>query len=562
MKKFAIIFAAALTVVMGCARESFAPANVTDEGEKVVLRATVAPQTRSAVSTTGEFSWQYGDTIAVKLAGTTGFTPFNLTDGAGTKVAEFTSLVPGVSVEKVAVMPSDIAVSAGTDLTIHIPQDRVFEADRTFSPMAATFSGEDAGGLQFKHMSGLLAVTINHVPRGAGWFYVRSNSVQLYGDFTIKDYADEEDLIIPAGPLPSGKTSSGLWIEIPEELQGTGPVTFYAPLPVGDYPDLQFGILDEYTYYYEETKCVYENLHVDRGEMLTKTIDNNDWDIVYSRRGADDGSDRVQIMNIPGKWAYTYFQYAEYTGHYDSSLEAAKNDLAAKVLSGEKTLLEGNKNYRMGFVFPAEATFYFLAMQFDESNMLPTGEYILRQWTPKQGTTSSDGFNKWIGKWTLVGETINNEPVTYTLDITSKNPDEVFQFTGWGGTTTKYWAEYDQTTGNMIIRNHILSYNSKGTYSGDGKEYKRRGGMFGVIGSSVYNTPLFTPIAICTIDESGSTAVMVGHKYYTDAAFETMNYYYWSYDKNENGKYVTWRTKDPAVLARFPINMFKEEIDD
>ena len=561
MKKIVIIFAAALTVVMGCARESFAPANVTDEGEKVVLRATVAPQTRSAVSTAGEFSWQDGDTIAVKLAGTTGFTPFNLTDGAGTNVAEFTSLVTGVSVEKVAVMPSDIAVSADTDLTIHIPQSRVFEAERTFSPMVATFSGEDAGGLQFKHMSGLLAVTVNHVPRGAGWFYVRSNSVQLYGDFVIKDYAEEEDIIIPAGPLPSGKTSSGLWIEIPEELQGTGPVTFYAPLPVGEYPDLQFGILDEYTYYYEETKCTYENLTVERGAMLTKTIDNNDWDIVYTRRGADDGSDRVQIMNIPGKWAYTYFQYAEYTGHYDSSLEAAKNDLAAKVFSGDKTLLEGNKNYRMGFVFPAEATFYVLVMQFDEAKE-PTGAYLIRQRTPKPKTTPSDGFNKWIGKWTLVGETINNEPVTYTLEITNKYSDELYQFTGWGGTTTKYWAEYDQTTGNMIIRNHILSYNTTGTYSGDGKEYKRRGGMFGVIGSSVYNTPLFTPIAICTIDESGSTAVMSGYKYLTDASFETMNYYYWSYEKNDNGKYVTWRTKDPALLARFPINMFKEEIDD
>ncbi len=469
MKKFAIIFAAALTVVMGCARESFAPANVNEEGEKVVLRATVAPQTRSAVSTTGEFSWQYGDTIAVKLAGTTGFTPFNLTDGAGTKVAEFTSLESGVTVEKVAVMPSDIAVSAGTDLTIHIPQNRIFEADRTFSPMVATFSGEDAGGLQFKHMSGLLAVTINHVPRGAGWFYVRSNSVKLYGDFTIKDYADEEDLIIPAGPLPSGRTNSSLWFEIPEELQGTGPVTFYAPLPVGEYPDLQFGILDEYTYYYEETKCVYENLHVDRGEMLTKTIDNIDWDIVYTRRGSDDGSDRVQIMGVPGTWAYIYFQYSEFTNHYGSSYEAAKNDLAAKVLSGERSLLEGNKNYRMGFVFPPEATFYVLVMQFDEAKE-PTGAYLIRQWTPKQGTTSSDGFNKWIGKWTLVGETINNEPVTYTLDITSKNPDEVFQFTGWAGTTTKYWAEYDQTTGNMVILNHMLTYSATQQSSSDGLE--------------------------------------------------------------------------------------------
>ena len=561
MKKFAIIFAAALTVVMGCARESFAPANVTDEGEKVVLRATVAPQTRSAVSTTGEFSWQYGDTIAVKLAGTTGFTPFNLTDGAGTKVAEFTSLESGVTVEKVAVMPSDIAVSAGTDLTIHIPQNRVFEADRTFSPMVATFSGEDAGGLQFKHMSGLLAVTINHVPRGAGWFYVRSNSVKLYGDFTIKDYADEEDLIIPAGPLPSGRTNSSLWFAIPEELEGTGPVTFYAPLPVGDYPDLQFGILDEYTYYYEETKCVYENLHVDRGEMLTKTIDNIDWDIVYTRRGSDDGSDRVQIMGVPGTWAYIYFQYSEFTNHYGSSYEAAKNDLAAKVLSGERSLLEGNKNYRMGFVFPPEATFYVLVMQFDEAKE-PTGAYLIRQWTPKQGTTSSDGFNKWIGKWTLVGETINNEPVTYTLDITSKNPDEVFQFTGWAGTTTKYWAEYDQTTGNMVILNHMLTYSSTQKSSSDGLEYKCRGGMFGIIGSSAQNTPLFTPIAICTIDESGSTAVMTGYKYYTDAAFETMCYYYRSYDKNANGKYNIWYTKKADILARFPINMFKEEIDD
>lgn len=559
MKKYIFAIALAATVLAGCQKEEFsAPAAKQSDG-KTVLTATVNNGTRSTVSEDGMFAWATDDVIGA-MTPEGKFAQFNLTGGSGTYSATFTSVDDNVKVEKVAVFPMEDAKALdGKRLTVTLPERFNYVAERTYSPMMAVISGNDVSKLEFKHLAGLLTVTFNHVPADAAYFYVTSPTNKIKGDFEIEDYTSE-GACIKTGPVPSGSSKSSIWMDLPEE-PFEGPTTFYLPLPVGEYDSLTVGFLDA-NYYFcgDDAKKVYEDFKVERCDMRTASLDNLGWDILYTRRGADNGMDRLQFKGCEGKWYYMYYQYAEFVNRFGSDTSAVLEALVNNCKSKSTTLNEGNKNYRLSFVFPAQATFYVMMAEMTD-DYTPTGRYMVRSWTPKEESESSEGFEKWLGNWIATGKDSNGQDVTYNLTVTTYSKNEQYLVTGWVGTTTNYRVDYDQATGQMVFRNHILSYGSTKTSSSDGITYKCKGGLFGVIGTSSQNTPLFTPLAVCTLDDSGTMATMNGYQYYSEGPFETMCYYYWSYTVNANGKYPVWRTKDPATLAHFPISMTKVEVD-
>lgn len=526
MKKQIFALALAVTVMAGCQQENFAPDAVRKEGSKTVLTASF-DQTRSTVSEEGSFAWAEGDTIGV-MTPAGAFAPFILTEGAGTFKGTFTSIDDNVTVEKVAIFPYSSAKSlSDKQLTVTLPSRTLYVEGSTNSPMVASVTEGVAGNLAFKHLAGLLAITYTHIPVNAASLYVSSTSNYVSGDFTVEDYT-ADGACIRSNALASGVSSSSARIQFPD-TPFEGSVTFYVPVPVGEYGNLSVSLLDERGYSCgKDTEKTFSDVTIERCDMRTHSFDIIDWDIVYGRRQGSDGSDRLEFRGCQGKWHYMYYQHAEFTGHYNSDVTEVLNELVNNCKNKNTQLLEGNKTYRLGFVFPAKATFYVMMAEMEE-DYTPTGRYIVRSCTPAEEEANSEGFEKWIGTWLATGKDGNGQDVTYTLEVSTYSKNEQYQVTGWGGTTTKYRADYDRNTGDMVFRNHILSYSASQTSSSDGITYKCKGGMFGVVGTSGQNTPLFTTLATCTMDESGTTATMSGYQYYKDAPFVTMNYYYWSY---------------------------------
>lgn len=562
MKKYIFAIALAATMLAGCQKEEFsAPAAKQDDG-KTVLTATVNNGTRSTVSEDGMFAWATDDVIGA-MTPEGKFAQFNLTGGSGTYSATFTSVDDNVKVEKVAVFPMEDAKALdGKKLTVTLPERFNYVAERTYSPMMAVISGNDVSKLEFKHLAGLLTVTFNHVPADAAYFYVTSPTNKIKGDFEIEDYTSE-GACIKTGPVPSGSSKSSIWMDLPEE-PFNGPTTFYLPLPVGEYDSLTVGFLDaDYYYCGDDAKKVYEDFKVERCDMRTASLANKVWDIIYDQRGLksgrEDGRDVFIFNNIPGKWQYAYKMHIEYNGYgYNADDMAIINEKAAsnKASSTPKVY---DKDMNIIFSpFPAKQTVHIFAFQIDD-DMNPTGEYMHREWTPIEKETSSEGFNKWLGTWLASGKDEAGNDSTYTLTITKKANDELYDIAGWAHSATKLQGWYDETTGGLIIKTYLTT--CKSIQKSSGVEYQCKGGFFGATakGFQTANSTLCTG----TIDESGTMATLEGYTYYTNSPFVTMGMYWWSFELNpETGRPLKgWYSKKRETLIHFPVTLTKVEVD-
>ena len=220
-------------------------------------------------------------------------------------------------------------------------------------------------------------------------------------------------------------------------------------------------------------------------------------------------------------------------------------------------LYEGN--YRINFLpFPPKQTFHIIAFQVDDDGNF-TGNYLHRSWTPKEKESCSEGYNKWLGTWLVTGKDAAGNDSTYTLTITNKSNDELYNISGWAQSSTAYQGWYDSTTGNLVIRTYYNQTNSRQT--SDGVTYDCRGGLHGATanGFQSANTILCTG----TIDETGTTATLEGYTYYTNSPFVTMAHYWYSYDINPStGRPLKgWYNKKAETLIHFPATLTKVEID-
>ncbi|MBO4570913.1 MAG: hypothetical protein J5699_03180 [Bacteroidales bacterium] len=561
MKKQLFVIALAATVLAGCQKEDFSAPEARQEGGKTVLTATVN-QTRSTVSEDGLFAWAEDDDIAVMTPADT-FARFVLTGGSNTSVATFTSVADNVKAEKVAVFPENIAQSvSGKSLTVKFPSTLPYITDRTYSPMVAVLpeGGSQPEKAEFKHLCGLIAVTYNHVPQGlpsgAKYFYIRSEKQRITGEFTVADYTAENAVI----ETSNTENVSKLWVAFPDDAVFEGPTTFYVPIPVGAYDSLTVGFLDADYYFLEETRRGYKDVVVERADMRTTSFDNLAWDITYDYRGQydqrEDGRDVIRFWNIPGKWQYTTIMHNELNGYgYNGDiLKVIENRTTSLKASSTAKAYEGN--YRINFnPFPAKQTFHVIAFQIDdEYNFI--GNYIHRSWTPKEKGTCSEGFNKWLGTWLASGKDAEGNDSTYVLTISTKANDELYSITGWASSSTALQAEYNATTGGLVVKTYMTTYKSNQKSSSDGLTYQCRGGFFGCTanGPQKANTTLCTG----TIDDSGTTATLEGYTYYTNSPFVTMGMFWFPFDTSAN-KY--WHQRQWKLLMRFPVTLTKVEVD-
>lgn len=211
MKKSLVIVAAALVLASACQKEQLVP-----EGNfsiKATREACV--DTKATVSDAGAFAWVSGDAIGVYNG--TGFSELTTT-GSGAS-ATFTGTVVGTP-QTCAIFPSSVAKST---TSVTLPDSYVWKNGDAPTPMYAEYN---ASGLSFKHLGGLVKISLSGVLAGARVFVITADK-DITGDYSFVEEGGYK--VIKTAGNASNK-SVKFTFDAP-----ASDMVFYVPVPVGTY---------------------------------------------------------------------------------------------------------------------------------------------------------------------------------------------------------------------------------------------------------------------------------------------------------------------------------------
>lgn len=219
-----------LMVFCGCSHEEVWYHH--DSAGKSVLKVRIENRvdTRTTIGEENRVVWQQNDTIGVFGVGETKSTPFILTSLEDDGTAIFTGDLPQDVAPFLAYYPyRENASLDGNKLSITFPEEYDYTGS-TYGPMMA-FPSED-GSCTFRHLAGLLKITINDMPAGAKKLVL----VQDYwaSDLTGRFFVDDITVPDPVLRVSNMFDVPDLVINIPDAMT-TGQQTFYVPVPVQTY---------------------------------------------------------------------------------------------------------------------------------------------------------------------------------------------------------------------------------------------------------------------------------------------------------------------------------------
>lgn len=190
--------------------------------------------TRTAVNAQNQVVWTEGDQIGVFGDLQTNNALFEL-EAANGSSARFTGELASGEQPDVAYYPYQSGARLqGSALSFELPAEYVY-SDNSNAPMIGYSEGENA--LSFKHLCGLMKVTVNNVPEESVQFVVTSegeNPKGIAGTAVVED-VHQADAILAV--QDDGNTQYSITYQL------TGSVsektfTFYIPIPVGEYEKL------------------------------------------------------------------------------------------------------------------------------------------------------------------------------------------------------------------------------------------------------------------------------------------------------------------------------------
>ncbi len=190
--------------------------------------------TRTAVNAQNQVVWTEGDQIGVFGDLQTNNALFEL-EAANGSSARFTGELASGEQPDVAYYPYQSGARLqGSALSFELPAEYVY-SDNSNAPMIGYSEGENA--LSFKHLCGLMKVTVNNVPEESVQFVVTSegeNPKGIAGTAVVAD-VHQADAILAV--QDDGNTQYSITYQL------TGSVsektfTFYIPIPVGEYEKL------------------------------------------------------------------------------------------------------------------------------------------------------------------------------------------------------------------------------------------------------------------------------------------------------------------------------------
>lgn len=267
--KLAALSLAAIATINGCANDEFD--DVSSKGQTVITAGFEQPgaKTRTAVNASNEVVWVKNDAFKLFFTpqgGTQQDSEFKTSDDSRQTSASFTgTALPAGATASYAVYPSANVVSLSDgDLTMNLPSS--FDASEASNgPMFANASS-DYTSLSFKHLCGLLKLTVTNLPTTATKLVVSANKA-IAGRAIAS--------LSSAGPVlavdSEGSTSITV-TSINVALNGTQQ-TFYIPLPVGTYTNLTAKITNDNDVTIEKYKDkVWPSATVTRAGMLYATF--------------------------------------------------------------------------------------------------------------------------------------------------------------------------------------------------------------------------------------------------------------------------------------------------
>lgn len=245
MRKSLLFFAAASLLLAGCAKEQLVEEKISN-GVVTEVSATfenLVPDgaTKASVAINGEtgnFSWQNDDAAAFILDGGTsyGTGTYNSTTGMFTITGSAVQHKPAVFPENLVTSLTPTSDKVGS---VKVPASREWKKDQTNVAMYGTYASDK---YMFKHLGGLVKVTVVNVPTTAKTFVFKTADKKINGTFTVET-DNESNEVIKTGTPATGEDTYTL--NLPSTITANSTMDFYVPLPVGDGYKFAFYLKDD-----------------------------------------------------------------------------------------------------------------------------------------------------------------------------------------------------------------------------------------------------------------------------------------------------------------------------
>lgn len=231
----------------GCSNDELTETTSTKSGQ--LIATMEAEQANSRVGfehPDGTFFWTSSDVLGV---GTSSFSAFNITSGAGEASASFS----GSTSENLtyAVYPYNANTQnhtiSGTQLTYVLPASYTYNKVDAGLPTSATtdkaatnsfnapmYGAITNGSVEMKHLGGVFCIVIESMPVASGTLTFSADQ-KISGSFTANLTETNPEIKTTTEQNEDNKKVS---IEFSNATQGS-PAVFYIPAPTGDYTNLR-----------------------------------------------------------------------------------------------------------------------------------------------------------------------------------------------------------------------------------------------------------------------------------------------------------------------------------
>lgn len=236
MKKQLLMAFAFLLMLGSCSQDEWQNPDSGNWGKNRIVASFEGNDTRATISDK-TLLWSDEDMIAVLADGTTA-QPFTLVKGAGTVRGEFGGIMPENPVG--AAFPyyteENAPALSGTTLTMTLP-NTIQGIGQCNLPMWANLEGES---LYFKHLGGLLAVSVNDIPSGYTSLILTASRV-IAGSFRA-DISQPNAALLPYNNTDEANKTVTVTFDPTTDSDNSRMV--YIPLPEGTYSSIKVALSD------------------------------------------------------------------------------------------------------------------------------------------------------------------------------------------------------------------------------------------------------------------------------------------------------------------------------
>lgn len=274
MKKYLIFtLLASICILTSCLDENMGE-GIRKESYTFIAQIEDNNSTRTTVNGS-QVLWVENDKIGIFGDKRSNNVPFTLQSADGTS-AEFNGELKSGEKPFFAYYPyQENAMLDGSSLTIYLPAEYVYTGNSN-APMLGFSDGKDR--LSFKHLCGLMKVTVTNIPDNSTYFVVTSegdNPKSIAGTAIIENLQNENATL---SIMEDEHQSTSITYAL-QSVDDKSAVTFYIPLPVGEYEKLTVALKGENDKVFFQKSI--SNASIKRAVILNMPALNCDEDISY-----------------------------------------------------------------------------------------------------------------------------------------------------------------------------------------------------------------------------------------------------------------------------------------